>query len=167
VSSFDPAFQYLEVDEKGYWDDPAGGPTNFGITMPMLAAFRQGSVTSEDIKNMKIEEASEVFKTMWWDRLHLDELPQATATSILDIHVNMGESAGGKLVQLALGQAEPDGIIGSQTRAQLVAVDQATFIKKFIGVIQDHYCDIVVQNPKRLDDLKGWIRRALRLTTLI
>jgi lysozyme family protein len=167
MTDFDSAFQYLEVDEKGYWDDPSGGPTNFGITMAMFATWRKTSVTTDDVKNMKIDEAFQIFKTMWWDRLQLGLLPQGTATAILDILVNMGESAGSKLVQIALGQPSPDGIIGSQTREQLIAEDPSKFIKIFVGVIQDHYCDIVVHNPERLDDLKGWIRRALRLINLI
>lgn len=167
--NFDQAIEYVLQNEKGFVDNPrdSGKATNFGITMAMLAVFRAGGVTAEDVKALTVDEAKMIYRKFFWDHLKLDSLPQVYATAILDMAVNMGETKAVEICQRALGSTACDGILGSQTVNALLHTDPQEFIFNYVSGLQDHYVEIVVRNPNEICFLKGWMRRALRLFHLI
>lgn len=169
MTNFDHAIEYILENEGAYVNEPndPGGATNFGITMAMLAIARKTAVTEDDIKNLTVEDAKQIYKTYFWDKLNLEAIPLSIGTAIFDTAVNQGEGHASLLVQMALCQKNQDGVLGSKTLDQLKFVDSFEFLYAFIGHIQDFYCNIVVKNPKEIVFLKGWIRRSTRLMTLI
>lgn len=59
--------------EGGFVDHPSdrGGPTKYGITMPTLAAYRKQEVTWEDIYDLTLEEACNVYRNMYLEPFRL------------------------------------------------------------------------------------------------
>lgn len=167
--NFDQAIQYVLQNEGGFIDNPhdSGKATNFGITIEMLAVFRGGGVTREDVKALTLNEAKMIYRKYFWDQLKLESLPQVYATALLDMSVNMGEKKAVEICQKALGSTSCDGILGPQTVSALLHTDPKEFIFNYVSGLQDHYVDLVLYNPSEACFLKGWIRRALRLFHLI
>lgn len=169
MTNFDHAIEYILENEGGYACEPydPGGATNFGISIHMLATARKTAVTIDDVKDLTLDEAKQIYKTYFWNELKLEEIPLSIGTAIFDMAVNMGQGKATMCAQLALGNSSVDGILGKRTLDQLKFVDRFEFLYAFIGQIQDFYCNIVIKNPKEIVFLKGWIRRSTRLMTLI
>jgi lysozyme family protein len=161
VSDFETAIGYLLSNEGAYVDNvhDSGGSTNFGITQHLLSFYRCTGVTTDDVKNMSIDEAKAIYKKYLWDHLGLSGLDQSVATALLDIAANMGEHTMTTLAQEALGFGITDGILGPITKNGLNVIGSRKFLAIFIGKIVDHYCEIIF--------LKGWLRRATKLSTLL
>ncbi len=169
MSSFDVAVLYLLGNEGGFVDNPMdhGGPTNFGITMHMLSFFRKVGVTADDVSKLTLDEAKAIYKAFFWDHLQLSELDQGSATALLDLSVNMSEQEMGFIAQAVLNYPVRDGILGSVTRKGIRDLGPKMFLSGLITKTLDHYCDIVLKNPSQIVFLKGWLRRAARLSTLL
>lgn len=149
---FNKAFDLLMVNEGGYVDDPndKGGQTKFGIC--------KASYPSEDIKNLTIERAKEIYRRDFWLKAKCDRLPDALSVAVFDFAVNSGIKRAVKNLQSVLG-VEVDGIIGNQTIG-------AANSKPLLPIIQAYH-------DKRLNYLmslksweiydKGWGKRVVRV----
>jgi lysozyme family protein len=126
--------------EGGYVNhaDDRGGPTNFGITQAVLAGWRKKPVTAQDVKNMKREEAKEIYINKYYVApgfASVAVISMPVAMELLDTGVNMGPKVASEFLQIALnalnlkgttyGDMVVDGDIGPTTIAGLKA-----FIKK-------------------------------------
>lgn len=149
---FNKAFDLLMVNEGGYVDDPndKGGQTKFGIC--------KASYPSEDIKNLTIERAKEIYRRDFWLKAKCDRLPDALSVAVFDFAVNSGIKRAVKNLQSVLG-VDVDGIIGNQTIG-------AANSKPLLPIIQAYH-------DKRLNYLmslksweiydKGWGKRVVRV----
>ena len=75
--------------EKGYVNNPNdhGGETNWGITKATAQAYGYKG----DMKDLKREEATAIYKKGYWDTFQLDKVRnQLIAENIFDVHVNGG-----------------------------------------------------------------------------
>lgn len=105
--------------EGGFVNNPYdnGGPTNFGITHEVLAAWRGlAGVSPQDVKNMGRQEAISIFKDRYWEKIQGDALPVPIDLIVMDGAVNHGIRQMSRMLQEALG-VSPDGSIGSTTIA--------------------------------------------------
>ena len=70
MADFIAAFKTVIGNEGGYVNNSSdrGGPTNFGITMKTLQDYRKKSVTIDDVKCLKIEEAQAIYKKFFWNK---------------------------------------------------------------------------------------------------
>lgn len=84
----------LIIREGGFVDHPAdrGGPTNFGVTMPTLAAYRKRPVTRDDIVNLTVEEAANVYRNMYMEPLRLYQADGPLYDLLVDASVHHGVS---------------------------------------------------------------------------
>jgi lysozyme family protein len=94
--------------EGGYVNDPLdpGGETHWGIskrTYPEL-----------DIRNLRQEEAIEIYRKDFWTKLCCPELPPALAIVLFDSAVNQGERPAIEMLQASLGVVV-DGLMGPAT----------------------------------------------------
>jgi hypothetical protein len=82
--SFDKALSFVLSWEGGYSNDPndAGGETNFGIS--------KRAYPNEDIKNMTMDRAMEIYRNDYWNACNCDDLPYPLDMVIFDTAVNMG-----------------------------------------------------------------------------
>lgn len=147
--TFDEAFEKLIGHEGGYVNnsrDP-GGETKYGIS--------KRSYPSENIKGMTLERAKQIYRRDFWDKCHIDELPESVWFDVFDTAVNSGVSRAIKLLQQA-AKAEPvDGEWGPKTKAAVNAADPVYLSKAYNGYRLVYYTG--------LGDFKtfgkGWVRR--------
>lgn len=102
--------------EGGYVDHPRdpGGATNHGITRATLAAHRGRAVSKQDVRDLTIAEAGEIYRPKYWDKVKGDHLPDGMDLVTFDGGVNSGPSRGIRWLQKGLGVAV-DGVIGPVT----------------------------------------------------
>ena len=106
---FAAAFDRLIGHEKGYTEghgDP-GGETNWGIS--------KRSYPHLNIKALTREDARELYKRDFWDRIDGDHLHNGIAFQVFDIAVNSGIETAVRMLQRALGVAD-DGHFGPESR---------------------------------------------------
>lgn len=178
---FENALKYSLKWEGGFVDHPMdkGGPTNKGITIHTLSAFRKRECTIEDIKNIQDQEARAIYKTFFWDPLSLEYLiDEPSQIAIFDIAINRGNKRSAKYAQLAtnmiLSKNNPqgvkpliaDGILGSRSIEAINSVPCGTFLKEFYFNVVSGYTAIVRLNPTQKVFLKGWLNRANALLDL-
>jgi lysozyme family protein len=108
------------------------------------------------------EEAREIYRTEYWDRIKGDELnalSPALALVVFDAAVNHGWMTAGKLLQDLVG-AQCDGRIGPATIKRT-----KTFLARcLIQVRRVEYKRLITQNPAKYGPNKnGWENRMKRL----
>ena len=107
-------------DVEGGWSDrdtkaDPGGPTNHGITLETLRAWRgDPGLSKEVLRAMPKAEAVEIYKAQYWAPVRGDELPAGVDLAVFDFAVNSGPGRAVKELQEVLG-VKQDGIIGLQT----------------------------------------------------
>jgi len=106
--SFADAIQLVLINEGGYVNDPKdpGGETNFGIC--------KRSYPNIDIKNLTVEQATDIYRRDYWDKCLCDGLPVCIQGLVFDTAVNQGTRTAIVLLQKIL-KIKEDGIIGPQT----------------------------------------------------
>jgi hypothetical protein len=142
--------------EGGFVNDPQdpGGATNLGITAATLAAWRGAPVTAEEVRALTEEEAREIYRARYWNRLRCDDLPAGLDLQVFDIGVNAGPGVAAKLLQRAVGVAA-DGAIGPVTLAAARAADARPAIDRMARLREEHYRGL--SGFARFG--RGWLRR--------
>ena len=159
-NAFDKAFELVLQWEGGYVNDPndPGGETKYGIC--------KRSYPNLDIKNLTKEQAKEIYRRDFWDKIKGDDLPPKIAMFLLQCAVNTGVRPASKLLQRAVKtflKKEPviDGIIGPKTVASTKKVPEDKLLVELTVQQCRRYAHICANNPKMLKYLKGWLRRAI------
>lgn len=183
MSTFDKAIGIILKHEGGYVNHPSdpGGVTNYGISLRFLADYpnigdfdHDGDVDAEDIRIMTINDASQIYRTAWWDKFKYELISDQTiATKVFDYSVNMGAKRAHILLQRALNRAyglklAEDGVIGPNTRNVInSAVDgsgEQTLIDAYSQVAWEFYQGLITANPKLGAFAKGWKNRAFSIS---
>lgn len=173
-TAFEQALDYTFANEGGFSNIPQdrGGATRWGITREEASRWRKRSVSVAEMKAFPIEEAEQIYKAWYWDTMSLDQIVSpAVAICMFDIGVVMGTGIPPKFAQqicndhgfsLAL-----DGHIGVKTLSAINGLDPALFINDFSAKTRNRFLGIVASRPSQAIFIKGWLRRASRLLTLI
>lgn len=156
---FQQAIAIVLQHEGGYINigaDP-GGETKFGIS--------KRSYPDLDIRNLTREQAIEIYRRDWWDKLRLGEINDADlAAKVLDLSVNVGREAGVKLLQRALRaagkQVTIDGIMGPETLKAANETNPQIVLAALRSEAAGYYRLLVAQNPKLRVFEQGWLNRA-------
>lgn len=164
MSNFDKAFEVVVGLEGGYSNDPvdAGGETKFGIS--------KRAFPSEDIKNLTIDRAKELYKRFYWDRCGADQIKSYNiALQLFDIAINCGVGMAGKLIQRAINETSKvktreDGIIGSKTIANINVSDVKILNNNLVAKRIEYYYAIVASKPTQKKFIRGWLNRAEKFT---
>jgi lysozyme family protein len=124
MATFDEAFVIVVGVEGGFVDNPAdpGGATRWGIS--------QRSYPAEDIRNLTLERAKELYRADYWLKVGADKLPPPLALLVFDSAVNNGPGRASRFLQQAAGVAQ-DGLIGPATLAAVVKKPLAEIIAEF------------------------------------
>lgn len=154
------ALDKIFIVEGGYVDDPNdnGGATNMGITIGTLSKWRNYQVSKDEIKSLTRKEATEIYKSWYWDPVKADHLPPGVDVVVFDMAVNAGPSRAAKILQQVIG-VTVDGKIGPKTIAAVKAMDPVEVIKAYTKARLDFY--------RSLRDWKhfgrGWTNRARKV----
>jgi len=167
MANFEKIIPFILDNEGGYVNaaGDSGGETNFGISdardgnvdgMADLDADGKGDVA---IKNLKLEEATRIYKRDYWNILKCDQInSDEVALNLFDFAVNAGSVQCAKLIQRLLG-AKADGVIGPATLALINQKNELTLVKEFQRARALFYVDLVIAKPSQTKFLKGWISR--------
>jgi len=156
MADLTPALEKTLKWEGGYTVD-TGGKTKFGIS--------QKAYPNLDIPNLTLDQAKEIYKRDYWNRIQGDYIKsQKTAAALFDYAVNAGVSAAIKAAQTVLKRrgfpVSIDGKIGAATLAAINATGD------ILGdlVTQERvnfYERLAKGNPAKYGIyLKGWLKRA-------
>lgn len=132
--------------ENGYWDDPVGGPTNWGIS--------KRSYPDLDIKSLTIEDACRIYERDFINPLRLDRFPIGVAFQLFDFAVNSGPKTAVKQLQQAIG-VDDDGVVGQATLEKLNGISDSDLVKLVIA----ERLDFMVDCKNFLPNARGWVRR--------
>ena len=154
---------------EGGWCIDDGGPTNFGWTLPALAAV-DVALTAEQLRAMTQGQAADLYRRYYWNGFGaIDD--QTVATKILDMTVNMEGPSGVahgqavKLVQRALCAigvtVDTDGIWGPETVEAINGCTPALLLTAIISTQSKFYRALAAQDPVRYGpNLSNWLKRA-------
>lgn len=153
-----PAILKLSTNnEGGYVNHPRdpGGPTNHGITMATLQAYRRRPTTIADVKALTLTEANAIYEKSYWKPIWGDQLPAGLDYAVFDFGINSGPARAVKTLQGLLPGIAIDGLMGPKTLAAIQAFDVADLIKRL--------CDARLKFVKSLKTFptfgRGWTYR--------
>lgn len=156
--------------EGGYVNNPQdpAGPTKYGITQGTLSAWLRHPASVEDVKNLTLDMAKEIYLTNYLFGPRINTLPEPIVPQTFDISVNSGPITAVKLVQQVIndagfGPVGVDGIIGPICRSAATnAVNrmQGYFTNALVIEREKFYQMIVRRHPEEQVFLAGWIARA-------
>ena len=143
--------------EGGYVNDPKdlGGETKYGIT--------KRSYPNIDIKNLRKEEAKEIYRKDYWNKNRIESIPQELWYIFFDMCVNMGRRSAVKILQRAANSSghrlEVDGGLGPITikGLQNISIDRVRAYRL------KHYTDLINKKPEQERFWIGWYRRAIKV----
>ncbi len=168
--NFEKIIGRLLKAEGGYTDDPddKGGPTNWGIIQSELAAWRGKPVSKDDVKNLPLSEAIQIYKAKYWDKMGLDQLTdERLQLAIFDQGVNRGTVTAVKQAQQIANLFDAgitdDGVNGPVTSKKLNAIDVVDFCREYLQASEHAYVNIVIRNPTQIKFLRGWLNRVHKL----
>lgn len=126
--TFDEAFKRLIGHEGGYSTDRrdpgnwTGGRVGVGTLKGTKFGLAANTYQNLDIKNLTLEQAKEIYKKDWWDKLGGHGLHSAITFQLWDFAINAGRSRAIKELQQVAGVVA-DGIIGPKTIEAVNALD--------------------------------------------
>lgn len=136
-------------------DDPRdpGGLTRYGIS--------QRAFPAEDIRNLNIERARQLYRIHYWDAIRGDELPWGYALAMFDCAVNQGTWVAVKLMQRSLGITD-DGVLGPITLRTLLATNVIDVLPEYMDRRLKRYSE--TPNYDRFG--RGWRKRLFHISML-
>lgn len=146
--NFDQAFDRLIGHEGGYTPgvgDP-GGETNWGIS--------KRSYPNLDIKALTREQAKEIYRRDFWQRINADRLSDGVAFQVFDFAVNSGIDTAVRHLQRALGVAD-DGHWGPVSQSAADSMSESDQIMQ----LSAERLDFMSRLSNWQVAGKGWARR--------
>ena len=174
---FEHAFNELIAIEGGYIDDPkdSGGKTRYGITEVVAREYG----FEEEIKNLPLTLAKEIYKKNYWDALRLDDfLSDSLCMELFDSAVNVGVSRAGKWLQIALNVFNAggkrwedlyvDGVVGEKTmRIANEATSVSRWEKRLVKGLNcwqgQYYMELCIAREKDERFVGGWFDNRVRV----
>lgn len=158
TTPFDTALEHVLQFEGGFVDHPSdpGGATNMGITIGTLAEWRGTPVTKEDVRNLTLQEAGQIYKHRYWNICRCGEMPAGVAFMLFDAAVNHGPHRATLFLQQAANVAD-DGIIGPQTLGAVNAAETENLVEEYAARRMHFYGRLSTFSVFGL----GWSRRLM------
>ena len=158
------------VREGGFVNHPddKGGPTNHGVTQATLSEYLQRDASVQDVKDLDIDTARDIYKKRYYQGPKIDRLPESIQPFVFDCAINHGSRRAIKFVQKVcnesgFGQLSEDGLMGAKTATGADQCCKEMGKWMLLTLIQERkqfYLEIVVNNPRQKTFLKGWMNRA-------
>lgn len=89
------AFDLIIEVEAAYVDDPLGGPTKYGVTIPTAKKLgfdkdADGDVDENDIMLLDISDARQAFFQLYWEKIAADAMPEGVDILAADLAYHSG-----------------------------------------------------------------------------
>ena len=145
----------LDKHDSGNW---TGGRIGKGVLRGSKYGISAASYPTLDIVNLSEEQAKEIYKRDYWDKLHASRRPDYMGFNLFDTAVNSGVSKAIKLLQKVVGVKE-DGIIGSITFLAVEEFDDNYSPMAFSISFNANRLLFLTDLPAWSTQGKGWARR--------
>ncbi|MGZ8164094.1 MAG: glycoside hydrolase family 108 protein [Methylobacter sp.] len=155
--------------EGGYVNHPndKGGPTQYGVTLKTLEAWRNEDLEARDVQLLSKSEAAEIYEANYYLQPGINHLPESLQPVVFDMAVNMGPLRAIKLMQQVIHKMGTpitiDGHIGPRTRQSAVIacnVYGSEVLRQICALRKDCYREIAAHDPSQRVFLAGWIKRS-------
>lgn len=146
--TFDTVFDRVIGHEAAYVNDPndPGGETNWGIS--------KRSYPRLIIKELTREQAKDIYRVDFWQRINGDRLPDGVAFQLFDFAVNSGIETAVRYLQRAAGVAD-DGHWGPVSQAAIDGATESDLIMR----LNAERLDFMTRLSHWPDFGRGWARR--------
>jgi len=153
------------LKSEGLWSDnpqDPGGATMKGITLAVYREWKRNQyITKDELKAIPDQDVYDLYKQLYWDKCHCDNMPSGIDYCVFDASVNMGCGRAAKLIQEAVN-VTADGIIGSGTMASIQSANVLDTIAKFSELKENFY-----RSLKTFDTFgKGWLNRVAEVKSI-
>jgi len=138
-------------NDRGNWTSGIVGVGELNGTKFGISAM---TYPKEDIENMTLERAKEIYKRDWWEKLEMDKFRPAMSYQMFDAAINHGMHQATKMLQSASG-AVTDGVIGPNTLKAVSRMDLNDLLLRFLAYRLEFMTRISTWNHYG----KGWARR--------
>lgn len=158
---FAAAFERTQRIEQGYQCDPldrgnwTGGRIDAGALIGTKYGISAAAYPGEDIKNLTIERAMELYRRDYWGPAGCDVVPAAMKADLFDAAVLAGPGEARRMLQRAAG-VHDDGVIGRQTMLAISSFEPYRLVARFQG----QFLDYLNNNPQQWQRFgRGWAQR--------
>jgi lysozyme family protein len=112
------AFEFLLKDEPGFEFDPCFADTGkkYGISLALLRAVTgKAGLKLEDLKELELDEAREIWLKEFWEPAHADSLPAGLDYFLFDSAVTAGLHVAVRWLEFAAA-LQPDGVLNREDK---------------------------------------------------
>lgn len=134
---FEGGYQKIVSDPGNYNSEGILVGTKYGISAPTYQRWIKRVPTEEDMRNISLNTAAQIFKTWYWDAVKASSIvSQAVAEAIVDMSINAGPGMAIKIAQRVLNKNHGkklvvDGAIGAKTLAAINSTNDTDFFKRY------------------------------------
>jgi lysozyme family protein len=141
----------MDRRDRGNW---TSGKIGVGELKGSMFGISSMSYPDEDIQNLSLDRAKEIYLRDYWNKLRINELPSSISFDLFDTAVNSGVTRSIKILQTSVG-SEPDGIIGKNTLKAASSIDPV-LLKQYYNANRLLF---FTEIPAWESQGKGWARR--------
>ena len=169
MSTIQDAILFTLDIEKGFWNDPVGGPTMYGVTQKTYDAYRaKEGLHLQSVRLIEDGEVRAIMEDEYWYPGHCNEMPAKLAIAHFDTFYNSDPEDAVKILQRALGGLEVDGKYGEHTAAAIANISNVdVVIAAYLDAREQFYRYLATQKQAWADDLQGWLNRLTKLKTYL
>ncbi len=156
--------------EGGFVSHPrdGGGPTCYGITIGTLSQYYGRKATIDEVKNLSIETAKEIYSREYYYKPMFHTIPELIQPIVVDTGVLFGPVRATKFMQSICNQANfgiisEDGVLGNLSRAAIANAVNAMDVFFINAMVEERILAHKIRVQERPDQevfLAGWINRA-------
>lgn len=136
LDNFEHALGFVLPHEGGYNNRKGDSPTNYGIKQSVYSDYLGRPATIDDIKNMPMEHAKEIYRKQYWNPIEAHGLDLKPSVVAFDAAVNQGSTFARSMV----GSTQGD-------------------IEKMLEARQQRYNEVLKNNPSKRRFKAGWDNR--------
>lgn len=138
MTTFDKAFDRVVGHEGGFQNDPkdrgnwTSGVIGQGVNKGTKFGISAMSYPNEDIKNLTVQRAKEIYKRDFWDRNNVESFHSSVQYQMFDAAVNHGRGSAARMLQRAVKVAD-DGAIGNLTLTAYKKMAENDILLRFLA----------------------------------
>lgn len=160
MTTFDQCFDRLlghegafqqDTRDRGNW---TGGEIGKGVCKGTKYGISAAAYPGEDIENLTIERARELYLRDYWGPAGCDAVPDGVKFDLFDMAVNSGIGNAVKTLQRAVGETA-DGVLGPRTLQAVQAMPATRLVARFNGARLLFLADLSTWPAYG----RGWARR--------
>lgn len=142
-----------------------GGPTKGGVTLKTLSGYMGRPCTVEELQALDENTARAIYETIFIVKPGFMRIADERVREyLIDIGVTSSPARAVRYLQRVLGfpEKQVDGVLGSATAAAANRFDPDALLRRLVAYRAKKMAADVQDNPAQLENLEGWIARAVK-----